>query len=161
MAILARMYRRAWMRLNRVIATVAPVERLRRNVSTYANTRSANLPRSKTARRGAASNARFGTAADQLEHTLWRSERASLRIPRPRWSWTIDTRNKVPTVHISIRSNPKGNSIAAVVPYGHLQYSPRAIVLQRPSMYALARLPMTFTFILTRRSMGSWTTADA
>lgn len=147
------------MRLNRVIATVAPVERLQRNVSTYVNTRSANLPRSKTARRSARRAIRH--TADQLEHTLWRSERASLRIPRPRWSWTIDTRNKVPTVHISIRSNPKGNSIAAVVPYGHLQYSPRAIVLQRPSMYALARLPMTFTFILTRRSMGSWTTADA
>jgi len=57
-----------------------------------------------------------------------------------RCSWTIDTRNKVPNVHISIRCNPKGNSIAAVVPYGHLQYSPRAIVLQGPSMYALARL---------------------
>ena len=68
---------------------------------------------------------------------------------------TIDTRNKVRRpVHISIRSNPKGNSIAADVPYGHLQYSPRAIVLQRPSMYALARLPMTFTFILTRCSNG-------
>lgn len=40
-------------------------------MSTYANSRSANLPRSKTARRG---SARFGTA-DQLERTLWRCER--------------------------------------------------------------------------------------
>jgi len=36
------------MRLNRIIDAVAPVERSQRNVSTYANSRSANLPRSKT-----------------------------------------------------------------------------------------------------------------
>lgn len=76
---------------------------------------------------------------DLEAHSLALLERED-RSRCPRCSWMIDTRNKVPNVHISIRCNPKGNSIAAVVPYGHLQYSPRAIVLQGSSMYALARL---------------------
>lgn len=57
------------------------------------------------------------------------------------FAYAIDIRgNKMPNVHISIRSNPKGNSIAGPVPpRRHLQYSPRAIVLPGPSMYALSR----------------------
>lgn len=43
--------------------------------------------------------------------------RHSDRIPRGRCSRTINIRgNKMPSVHISIRSNPKGNSIAGLAP---------------------------------------------
>lgn len=141
------------MQLNRINAAVTLVGRSQANsyVSTYANSRSTNLSRGKTA--GVDSAIR---RIDSGAHSLAFCESTPLQIPaspmlvNDRYTKQSAERTHFYTLQSEGQFNCGGRPIRASAIFSASNRPPGIV-----NVCARTALPMTFTFILTRRSMES------